>query len=112
MKTFFLRSLLLAASLGFAGCAGRALPSGKSYFIDVHELGPGKVTAEAVAHAHRADLAVQHKHDVRFIEYWVDEQRGTVYCLSEAKDAPSIVATHREAHGLLPATVAPVTRGN
>ena len=69
------------------------------------------MTAAAVAKAHQADLAVQGKHDVRFLEYWVDEARGTVYCVSEAKDAASIVATHGEAHGLLPNRVLPVAGG-
>lgn len=111
MKNYFsLTALSLAALLG-AGCVGPAKSTAKSYFIDVHEFGPGKVTAEAVAKAHTADLAVQGKHDVRFVQYWVDEEHGTVYCLSEAKDAPSIVATHREAHGLLPARILPVSSG-
>ena len=103
----FLSVVLIAA----AGCAGTTKSSGKAYFIDVHEFGPGKVTAADVAKAHQADLAVQHKHDVRFLEYWVDEERGSVYCLSESKDAPSIVDAHREAHGLLPARIMPVSAG-
>jgi hypothetical protein len=86
-------------------------PAKKTYFIDVHELGPGKVTAADVAKAHQSDLAVQGKHGVRFIEYWVDEEHGNVYCLSESKDAPSIANAHREAHGLLPARILPVSDG-
>ena len=84
----------------------------KSFFIDVHEFGPGKVDLAAVAEAHRADLAVQGKHDARFINYWVDESHGVVYCLSEAKDAASVTSTHREAHGLLPTRILPVVSGN
>jgi len=107
-------SMALAASGYATETAGAAAPSGqhgKSYFIDVHELGAGKVTAAGVADAHRADLAVQAKHGVRFIDYWVDEAQGRVFCLSEAKSAPAIVAAHREAHGLLPAKILPVTDG-
>ena len=108
-----LSSILLSAFavLGASGCAGPAASSAKSYFIDVHELGAGKVTAAEVANAHRADLAAEGKHDVRFIEYWVDEEHGNVYCLSEAKNASSIVATHREAHGLLPTRIIAVSEG-
>lgn len=106
---------LLGLVSGFtAGCATTAKSTksaAKSYFIDVHEFGPGKVTAADVAKAHSADLAHQAKHGVRFIEYWVDEEHGAVYCLSEAKDAPSIVDAHREAHGLLPARILPVSTG-
>lgn len=94
-----------------AGCAGSGGAPKKSYFVDVHEFGPGKVTAADVAKAHQADLAAQAKHDVRFLQYWVDEARGTVYCLSEANDAPSVVATHQEAHGLLPTQIMPVSAG-
>ena len=111
MKTRLLPALLSLLSALAAGCAGAAKSTANSYFIDVHEFGPGQVTAADVAKAHQADLAVQGKHQVRFIEYWVDEQRGAVYCLSEAKDAGRVVATHREAHGLLPAKILPVSSG-
>ncbi len=111
MKKTIVIATLSTLALFAAGCAGTGQPATKSYFIDVHEMGPGKVTAQAVADAHKKDLAVQQKHDVRFIEYWVDEEHGAVYCLSEAKDAPSIVATHKEAHGLMPARILPVSSG-
>ncbi len=102
-----------------AGCARQAdaptvattTAATKNYYIDVHEFGPGKVKAADVAKAHQADLAAQGKHDVRFLQYWVDEAKGAVYCLSEAKDPSSIVATHREAHGLLPAQILEVAPG-
>jgi len=80
-------------------------------YMDVHELGAGKVTADAVAKAHAADLGVQGRHGVQFLHYWVDEQRGTVYCLSRAPDADAVVATHREAHGLLPTSIGVVSEG-
>lgn len=104
--------VLIALALHSTGCAGPATKTaGSSYFIDVHEFEPGKVSAADVAEAHLKDLAVQDKHGVRFLEYWVDEQNGRVYCLSAAHDAPSITVAHREAHGLLPASILSVTRG-
>ena len=112
MKSFSLLLATFCAALLSTSCSSASKPTAKSaYYIDVHELGPGKVTAADVAAAHQKDLAVQHKHDVRFIEYWVDEEHGNVYCLSEAKDAPSVAATHREAHGLLPSKILPVSSG-
>ncbi|HLX67216.1 MAG TPA: DUF4242 domain-containing protein, partial [Puia sp.] len=54
------------------------------FYIDVHHLGAGKVTAAAVAGAHQKDLAVEKKYNVSFIKYWVDESKGDVYCLSSA----------------------------
>jgi len=41
-------------------------------YIDVHEVGPGKLTAETVAAAHAKDLATEKKYGVDFIKYWVD----------------------------------------
>ncbi len=83
----------------------------KHLFMDVHNLEPGKVTFEAVAGAHQKDLATQGKYDVSFIKYWVDETKGKVYCLAEAEDSASVYRTHKEAHGLVPDLVSPVTDG-
>jgi Protein of unknown function (DUF4242) len=86
--------------------------NGKQLFLDFHHLKPGGVTAAAVAGAHEKDLAVQSKHDVNFINYWVDEKLGTVVCLSEAPDSLAVIHTHTEAHGLVPSKVQRVTQGN
>ena len=91
--------------------ASKSSHSGKYLFIDVHHLEPGKVTYEGVAGAHAKDLAVEKKYGVKFIKYWVDTAKGTVYCLSSARDSASIVKTHAEAHGLLPDHVYLVTQG-
>ena len=85
--------------------------AGKNFYIDVHHLGAGKVTAADVAAAHQKDLALEKKHDVNFIKYWVDESRGDVYCLSSAPDPQSVRDTHAEAHGLLPDQVYKVKEG-
>jgi hypothetical protein len=88
-----------------------ALKGKKNFFLDVHELGAGKVSAMDVAAAHKKDLAVQHQYGVNFINYWVDEQKGTIMCLSEAKDSTAVIRTHKNAHGLLPAYVLKVKQG-
>lgn len=80
-------------------------------YLDIHELGPGNVTAAAVAAAHQKDLAVQKKYGVNFINYWVDEKNGIVMCLSQAPDSTAVINTHREAHGLLPVAVVKVEQG-
>ena len=65
--------------------AATPAPSGKQrLYLDVHELGPGKVNAGAVAEAHRKDLATQARHGVHYRAYWVDEKQGRIYCLVEA----------------------------
>ena len=87
-----------------------ATASGAPLFMDTHRMDSG-VRAEDVAAAHLKDLAVEGRHSVRFLEYWVDERGGVVHCLAEAPDAQAVVAAHREAHGLLPESVQPVVEG-
>lgn len=88
-----------------------AINPSTTFWLDVHELGPGKVTAAAVAEAHQKDLAVEKKYGVNFINYWVDENKGVVMCLSQAPDSLSVINTHKEAHGLLPAYIMKVEPG-
>ena len=83
-----------------------------TYFLDVHHLGAGKVTAEDVEKAHQKDLAVEDKYGVKFINYWVDEKQGVVFCLSQAPDASKVIQTHKEAHGLLPDSIMIVEQGD
>jgi hypothetical protein len=113
MKT--MRTILLTVSVALLGACGAGdssdPASGGTLYMDMHQLGPGKVTAAAVAEAHQADLKVQDAHGVSFLRYWVDEANGVVYCLAEADSPDAIVAAHREAHGLIPQTVGEVTAG-
>ncbi len=85
--------------------------TGKQLYLDIHKLGPGNVTAKAVAEAHDKDLAVQDKYNVSFINYWVDEKEGVVMCLSEAPDSSAVIKTHTEAHGLIPHQIGKVKQG-
>ena len=80
-------------------------------FMDVHRKVNG-LTAQAVADAHKKDLATQGKHDVKYLKYWFNEKDGTVFCLSEAPDRESAIAVHREAHGLMPDEVIEVKEGS
>jgi len=88
-----------------------ALATGKDFYLDVHKLGAGKVTAKAAAAAHEKDLAVQEKYGVKFVNYWVNEKEGVIVCLSQAPDSNAIINAHKEAHGLLPVSVEKVTQG-
>jgi len=101
----------LAALAAVVFCSTALSAQTKHYYIDVHHLGAGKVTAAAVADAHAKDLATEKKYGVQFIKYWVDEREGDVYCLSSASDTQSIRKTHGEAHGLLPDDIYMVTAG-
>ena len=81
------------------------------YFMDVHNKVDG-LTAEAVAEAHKKDLEVQHKHGVKYLKYWFNEDTGKVFCLSEAPNREAAIATHREAHGLVPDEIMEVKEGS
>ena len=79
-------------------------------YLDTHDHVPG-LTAEGVAQAHAADLAVQGKHDVSYVRYWFDEATGKVFCLAEAPSAEAAAAVHREAHGLMADQIIEVREG-
>ena len=79
-------------------------------FMDTHEMGRG-LRGEDVADAHRHDLSVQHQHGVNFLSYWYDEATGRIHCLAEAGSREDVVATHEEAHGLVPAELREVVAG-
>ena len=115
MKTKLIVSLGLIGAL--IGCAPKedkvaeTAPAGKRLFLDVHDIGPGKVNFEAVADAHKKDLATQGEFDVSFIKYWVDEQEGKVYCLAESSSEADLFKTHQKAHGLVPDYIMEVSDG-
>lgn len=79
-------------------------------FIDVHNHIEG-LTADAVAHAHEADLKMQEKYDVKYLRYWYDETTSKVFCLIEAPNKEAAIAVHREAHGLVADELTEVKEG-
>src|SRR5581483_6409231 len=106
-------------------------------YMDVHNSLPDGTTAADAAGAHAADLQVQERHGVRYLNYWwtrggarafcwlkppnpatatpfharVDERGGKVFCLVEAPNADAAHAVHREAHGLVADEIYPVLQG-
>jgi hypothetical protein len=80
-------------------------------YMDVHGSIPDCATATDVAGAHAADLRVQERYGVRYLNYWVDERGGRIFCLVEAPSADAANAVHREAHGLVADEIYPVVQG-
>jgi hypothetical protein len=78
-------------------------------FMDVHNV--AGVKAEDVAKAHQEDLKIQAEHGVDYLQYWVDEADGKIFCLVDAPDAEAANRVHREAHGLVADEVYPVKQG-
>ena len=115
MKTKFIVLVSLIGAL--FGCAKKvekatdATATEKRLFLDVHDLGPGNVTFEAVADAHKKDLDTQGEFGVSFLKYWVDEQAGKVYCLAESSSEADLYKTHKKAHGLVPDNIMLVSDG-
>ncbi len=68
--------------------------------MDIHEF-RGGITAEEIAKAHEADLAVQQNYGVNYLKYWVNDSCGKVFCLVEAPNAEAAHNVHREAHGFV-----------
>jgi hypothetical protein len=80
-------------------------------YMDIHSV-PDGVAVDDVAKAHMADLQTQGKYDVNYLRYWVDEQRGKIFCLVEAPSADAACTVHREAHGLVADEVFQVQEGS
>ena len=66
-------------------------------YMDRHDV--WETSAADVAEAHRKDLEVQDRYGVKFLTYWFDELRGTIFCLVDAPDKEAAQCVHREAHG-------------
>jgi hypothetical protein len=78
-------------------------------FMDEHDL-PGVKAADVVG-AHEADVKTQAKYGVDYKHYWVDEEKGKVFCLVDAPDRETASKVHQEAHGLTAHTLYEVKEG-
>lgn len=68
-------------------------------FMDVHK--GIDADPEAVAEAHRKDLEAQGEHEVNYLKYWMDEEKGAIFCLFEGPSKEAGEEVHRAAHGLV-----------
>ena len=80
-------------------------------YMDVHRSLPKGATADDLTHAHEADLQMQDRYGVRYLNFWGDPQGGKAFCLVEAPDAETATRVHREAHGLVVDEIYPVFQG-
>ena len=83
-------------------------------FMDLHKASDYDVkpTVEEIKRNHIADLEVQSKFGVKFLQYWINEEAGLVFCLMEAPDKEACAAVHREAHGDMPCNVIELQGGD
>lgn len=80
-------------------------------YMDVHHQLPEGASADDVAGAHEADMAIQDQYGVTYRSYWVDAKAGKVFCLVEAPNPEAAAAVHREAHGLVADEIFEVVEG-
>lgn len=69
-------------------------------YMDIHHV-PG-IEALDAAEAHRKDMLIQEEHQCKCMTYWIDVNRGVVFCLIEAPDKSTVEEMHRKSHGLVP----------
>ena len=51
------------------------------------------------------DLAVQDRHEVRYLTYWFDPGVGSVFCLAEGPSKEAVAAVHQESHGSIASAI-------
>lgn len=79
-------------------------------FMDFHKI--ENVTVDDVQSAHTADESIQEKYGVKYHQYWVNQQEGTVFCLVEGPDAKTCELVHQLAHGNLACAMTEVEPGS
>lgn len=75
-------------------------------YMDSHIV-PG-VEAKHAAEAHKKDLGIQNQFGCRNMTYWIDEDRGRVFCLIDAPNEAAVREMHNHSHGLVPHEIIPV----
>jgi hypothetical protein len=62
-------------------------------FMDVHDGFVG-VSADELAEAHAADLAIEGEEGVHFVKAWLDPEAGKAFCLSEGPTKEAVMRIH------------------
>ena len=78
-------------------------------FMDFHII--DGITIEGLKEGHIADKALESKHNTRILQFWVNPEMGTVFCLMEAPNKEACVAVHQESHGQIACKVEEVEPG-
>jgi AraC-like DNA-binding protein len=65
--------------------------------MDFHRI--PNITIEAAKKAHIEDEKIQNNFGVKYLQFWVNQQAGNLFCLVEGPDKETIEEVHRKAHG-------------
>jgi len=66
-------------------------------YMDLHKI--PHITLDEAKKAHVADERIQRQYGVKYLQFWVNEEAGNLFCLVEGPDKASIESVHRIAHG-------------
>jgi AraC-like DNA-binding protein len=66
-------------------------------YMDLHRI--PKITISEAKKAHVADELIQQKYGVKYLQFWVNELAGSLFCLVEGPDKKTVETVHRLAHG-------------
>ncbi|GGH44534.1 AraC family transcriptional regulator [Mangrovimonas yunxiaonensis] len=78
-------------------------------YMDYHHF-PG-VTVEDVKQGHMADKQTQSKYGVKYHQFWINQDAGTIFCLIEGPNAEACEKVHKEAHGNVACNIVEVEMG-
>lgn len=77
-------------------------------FMDFHNDMQG-VTHEDAGNAHIDDVEIQDKYGVKYHKYWVNEEKGFIFCLIEGPSKEACEKVHRMSHGHVACEIVEVT---
>ncbi|HTF19285.1 MAG TPA: nickel-binding protein [Chryseolinea sp.] len=78
-------------------------------FMDFHKI--PNISLDDVVNAHMADVAIQEQYGVKYLQFWVNQRDGAVFCLTEGPDAKTCEMVHQMAHGNLACAITEVDPG-
>src|SRR5260221_1896219 len=78
-------------------------------FMDFHKI--ENVTIEDVKVAHMADVAIQDQYGVKYHQFWVNQEAGTVFCLTEGPNKETVELVHQKSHGNIACALIEVETG-
>lgn len=79
------------------------------FFMDFHQF--ENITIDEVKKAHIADVSIQDQYGVKYHQFWVNENAGTVFCLTEGPDKETCELVHKMSHGNIPCALTEVEPG-
>ena len=78
-------------------------------FMDFHKI--ENITVDDVVSAHMADIAIQEKYGVKYHQFWVNQEAGTIFCLTEGPNKEACQLVHQLAHGNIACALTEVESG-